>query len=681
MHRINRYIHLLVALCIVIMLLGSTSISAGASKDELKADPRLLQMAEENPDATFMVIVQKAAKNKALKDLGLLEDESDITEEPDTEVEEEVLKGGGQIKKQLDMIVSFSAEMTGKEIEKLANHPRVRWISVDAPVISTSTSDPRVCDDFSVTAYNNNNGSQTWASNWIEGADDNKPGNGNVKIASGTLQLKYGNRSIKRQVNLSGNIYAALSFQYKRRSFDDANDYVSVQISKDGGFNWSELGRFAGPANDSAWQTATFYIQSYAASNTQIRFVTSSLLGSSDILYVDNVQIEYASASKYNAAIRADQAWFADLKGEGVSVAVVDSGIVNHTDLLDFGYGASAILASTNQTNEASANDGYGHGTHVAGIIGGNGTLSNGAYSGVAPRADLINVKVSNNQGMATTSDVVDGLQWILNNKAVYNIRVVNISLNSTVAESYHTSALDAAVEILWFNGIVVVVAAGNNGTGSGPVTLYPPANDPFVITVGAAEDKGTAALSDDAVASFSAYGATENGFAKPEVVAPGRHVVSTLAGTGVLAYVNHPSHRVDNNYFRMSGTSMAAPMVSGAVAILLQDEPYLNPDQVKYRLMSTANKNWGGYSSAAAGSGYLDVYAAVYSATSQTANTGIRPSQLLFSGSQPISWDSVGWNSVGWKSVGWNSVGWNSVGWNTVGWNTVGWNTSVWDD
>lgn len=717
MHKTRLFFNVIVALSLVMMLLGSTTIQAGASKDDkLKADPRLLQMAEENPDAIFMVIVQKEAKNKFLKDLGMEETASEITEAPDTgsenaetqdtasessevpetsgenteaqttasestegldtELEEEVLKGGGQIKKQLDMIVSFSAEMTGKEITRLAKHPKLRWISPDAPLVSTAASDPKVRDDFSATAYNNNNGTQAWASNWVEGSDDNTPGNGYIKVASGSLQLRNTNRVVKRQVNLSGAVYAAVSVQYKRSSFDFSGDYVKVEVSANGGFTWTELGRFSGPATDSAWQTATFYIQEYATSNTQIRFATSSELGSTDYLYVDSVQVEYAGASKYTAAIRADQAWLTDLKGEGVTVAVVDSGITGHTDFLDFGYAASAITTSTNQTSESSANDGYGHGTHVAGIIGGNGTLSGGTYTGVAPWADLINVKVSNSIGMATASDLIDGLQWILNNKAAYNIRVVNISLNSTVSESYHTSPLDAAVEILWFNGIVVVVSAGNNGTGGGPVTLYPPANDPFVITVGAAEDKGTAALSDDAIAPFSAYGTTESGFVKPDLVAPGQHVVSTLAGTSIYAFINHLAHRVDSNYFRMSGTSMSAPMVSGAVAILLQDEPYLNPDQVKYRLTATANKNWAGYNSAKAGAGYLDVYTAVYGTTNQAANTGIQASQMLSSGSQPITWGSVGWNSVGW-----NSVGWNSVGWNSVGWNSVGWNSGIWDD
>ena len=120
---------------------------------------------------------------------------------------------------------------------------------------------------------------------------------------------------------------------------------------------------------------------------------------------------------------------------------------------------------------------------------------------------------------------LLQGLQWVLDNKAAYNIRVVNLSLNSSVAESYHTSPLDAAVEILWFNKIVVVASAGNQGSGA----IYPPANDPFVITVGATDDKGTSRLSDDVMATFSAYGTTSDGFKKPDLVAPGTNIIARL--------------------------------------------------------------------------------------------------------------------------------------------------------
>jgi serine protease AprX len=344
----------------------------------------------------------------------------------------------------------------------------------------------------------------------------------------------------------------------------------------------------------------------------------------------------------------------------------VDSGFAKTKDIA----GRVEINVNFNPTLHGAA-DLYGHGTFVAGIIAGNGSLSNGKYVGVAPNASLVNVRVSDDKGAATESDVINGLGWVYTNRSKYNIRVVNLSLNSSVAESYNTSPMDAAAEVLWSSGIVVVVAAGNNGSS----TLYPPANDPLVITVGATDDRGTAALGDDVVASFSAYGSAEDGLAKPELVAPGTHVVGVLPENSRLTMVkNHPANRVDDTYFRMSGTSVSAPMVSGAVAVLLGGEPNLTPDQVKYRLMATANKNWPGYSAQQAGAGYLDLYAAVHGNTTASANTGIQASHLLWSGSAPLTWGSVNWNSVNWNSVNWNSVNWNSVNWNSVNWNSDYW-------
>ncbi|KAA0259801.1 MAG: hypothetical protein EDM79_19210, partial [Chloroflexi bacterium] len=384
-----------------------------------------------------------------------------------------------------------------------------------------------------------------------------------------------------------------------------------------------------------------------------------------------------ALTNVYNRAIGADKLWNTPsyLQGQGITVAVVDSGVNPHADLQVAGGGNSRLVASTTAIT-GDTSDGYGHGTQVAGIIGGNGNSASGARIGVAPAVNLINVKVNDNNGMAYGSDLVEGLQWVYDNRLTYNIRVVNISMNSSVAESYHNSAIDAAVEILWFNSIVVVVSAGNGGSG----VIYPPANDPFVITVGAVDDKDTASITDDAVSSFSAYGTTENGFAKPDLVAPGRNLISLNASTNSNIYNNHANHRVDSNYFRMSGTSMAAPVVTGAIALLLQDEPNLNPDQVKYRLLATANKTWAGYNSLSAGAGYLDIYAAVNGTTTQTANTGIPSSQMLLTGSQPVTWGSAGWNSAGWNTAGWNSAGWNTAGWNSAGWNSAGWNTDYWD-
>jgi serine protease AprX len=368
------------------------------------------------------------------------------------------------------------------------------------------------------------------------------------------------------------------------------------------------------------------------------------------------------------------------LQGQGITVAVVDSGIANHDDLkVTTSQNSAFRVQAWAKFNSftSSANDAYGHGTHVAGIIGGNGAKSRGARIGVAPKVNLVNIKVSDDRGAGIASDVVSGLQWVYDHKAQYNIRVVNLSLNSSVAESYHTNPLNAAVEILWFNGIVVVVSAGNNGGGSNNGILYPPANDPFVITVGATDDRGTAATQDDVLASFSAYGTTADGFAKPDLVAPGTNIISLLAGNSCELARGHADHRVDgfaggrDYYFRMSGTSMASAVTAGAVALLLQDEPGLTPDQVKYRLKATARPLNHGIG---VGAGYLDIYAAVHGTTTQSANTGLTASQLLWTGSEPVAWNSVNWNSVNWGSVNWNSVNWNSVNWNSVNWNSVHW-------
>ena len=379
-----------------------------------------------------------------------------------------------------------------------------------------------------------------------------------------------------------------------------------------------------------------------------------------------------ALVNVYDQVVRATNVWNqgpAYLQGNRIGVAVVDSGVMKSRDL------EKRITANANFNSGAHrAPDAYGHGTLVAGIIAGDGAESHGAYMGIAPKSRVINVRVTNDQGSGSESDVVKGLQWVLQNKDRFHIRVVNLSLNSTNAQSYQTSPLDAAVEVLWFNNIVVVVSAGNNGTS----TLYPPANDPFVITVGATDDHTTVSLSDDNVASFSAYGTDERGQAKPDLVAPGKNLIAPLPSNNLLTMANqHPQNRVNSNYFRMSGTSMAAPVVAGAVALLLQHEPNLNADQVKYRLKATAvhaSSLWPGYDPVRAGAGLLDAYAAINTPTTAAANTGLAASALLFTGVQHLAWNSVDWASVDWASVDWASVDWASVDWASVDWASDYW-------
>jgi serine protease AprX len=378
-------------------------------------------------------------------------------------------------------------------------------------------------------------------------------------------------------------------------------------------------------------------------------------------------------ANVYTRVVGAPEIWNRApkyLQGQGITVAVVDSGIQKNKDIKKHFLGSVNFNAAYHDSN-----DRYGHGSFVAGILAGDGSASDGERIGIAPKANLINLRVSDDQGMSTESDVVDALQWIFDNHRRYNIRVVNLSLNAASAQSYHTSPLCAAVEILWFNGITVVVSAGNAGRAA----LYPPANDPFAITVGAADDRGTLKLSDDSVAAFSSYG-TIDGIAKPDLVAPGANIIGYLPDNEKLTVgQEHPSHMVNKDYFRMSGTSMAAPIVSGAVALLLQDEPTLTPDQVKYRLMATAVRSrtiWPGYSAQHAGSGYLNIRAAIDFSSSQRANAGRQPSDLLMTGSAPLTADN--WSSANWSSANWSSANWSSASWGGDTWDTLAYRAYV---
>ncbi|HEX2914688.1 MAG TPA: S8 family peptidase [Chloroflexia bacterium] len=419
-----------------------------------------------------------------------------------------------------------------------------------------------------------------------------------------------------------------------------------------------------------------------------------------------------ATTAPWDIEINANDVWnnssgtASQYQGQGITVAVLDSGIAK--GLGDFsnynGAGNRVINQIKLNSSTNNMNDGYGHGTLVAGIIGSNGSLSNNAYVGVAPQVNLINVKVTDDNGAASSSDVVSGMQWIYNyNQGLSQtdptrIRVVNISMNNSVASTYDTDPLCAAAEILWFNGVVVVTSAGNNGTS----TLYAPANDPFVITVGAADDKGTTSLSDDAVASFSAYGTittSVNGLptviTKPDLVAPGRYIFSDVqSNAGIIN--GHTSYLKDSScltsstpcFLKVSGTSFAAPMVSGAAALLLQSNPNLNPDQVKYRLKATALQSaargtwdkrtlWKGYNASTAGAGYLDIQAAInQTGITGSANLGYSASLLLTTGLSPVNliWGSVNWTSVNWTSVNWTSVNWTSVNWTSVNWTSDYW-------
>ncbi len=385
----------------------------------------------------------------------------------------------------------------------------------------------------------------------------------------------------------------------------------------------------------------------------------------------------------YTQAIGAAGLW-SRYQGQGIGVAVVDSGVNPQQDLYTTA-GTDRLVASVTFSTgyNPSTDDGYGHGNHVAGIIAGNGSSSSGAYIGVAPSANVVDVKVSDDNGQASISSVVNGLQWVFNNRSQYNIRVVNLSLNSTVADSYQVDPLDAAVETLWKAGLVVVVSAGNSGSTAAGV-LFAPANDPFAITVGAVDDHGTVSPGDDTLASFSSYGtlpvSTTAGLTteikKPDLVAPGVNLVSLMANQNSTLATAHPDHVLNHFYFRMSGTSMAAPVVAGAAILLLQADPSLTPNQVKYRLMSTAKAV---ATTSGVGAGEVNAAAAVAGTSTASANQSLALAASLQAGDPAAAWGSASWGSASWGSTSWGSASWGSASWGSASWGSASWGSASW--
>ena len=308
------------------------------------------------------------------------------------------------------------------------------------------------------------------------------------------------------------------------------------------------------------------------------------------------------------------------------------------------------------------------------------GESPDGSYIGVAPGATLYAVNVAQDNSIYA-SDVIAGIQWVLRNAAVDNIRVVNLSLSETQPSSYLSNTLDAAVQLLWSQGIVVVTAAGNLGPNS---EEYAPANDPWVITVGAA-NAPTLNESSDTLAPFSSYGVTPDGFQKPEIVAPGMHIWTTIPGDSVIAQSAPPGYLLDSSedtYVRISGTSFAAPQVAGAAALLLQEHPNLTPDQIKWLLTESESPLAG------SNAGMLDLsnISAAALANPQSANQqlGSTPWGQWGTGQQvglnAAAWDAAAWDAAAWDAAAWDAAAWDAAAWDAAAWDAAAWDAVAWD-
>lgn len=413
-----------------------------------------------------------------------------------------------------------------------------------------------------------------------------------------------------------------------------------------------------------------------------------------------------AGVSVYPDVVGASDTWAGGNTGTGATVALIDTGVADVPDL------AGRVLPVTDDVRhttsacvdlsaEPDCGDSYGHGTFIAGLIAGNGAASNGAYKGVAPGAKIVSIKIAGRDGSADVSAVIAGIQWAVSFKDRYGIRVLNLSLGTDSTQSYKTDPLNYAVERAWAAGIAVVVAASNRGPSAG--TIAKPGDDPFVVTVGAVDDRGTTSLGDDALPDFSSRGPTAaDGLAKPDLAAPGAHLVSLRAPGSAIDTQFPPA--VDTPYRRGSGTSMATGVVSGSVALLLTAHPDWSPDRVKFALTSTAAPD-ASSDPMAVGAGIVDASAAL-AAGPGLANAGLTRSNGagnldLSRGSVRIQLDgssgSTGsvpnapmggsiqstlsrpWTGSSWYGSSWYGSSWYGGTWTGSSWYGSSWYGSSW--
>jgi serine protease AprX len=411
----------------------------------------------------------------------------------------------------------------------------------------------------------------------------------------------------------------------------------------------------------------------------------------------DFVYDDSTTASNFTRTTQATSAWAAGDLGQGIGVAVIDTGVSPMADLTD------RLVHGPDLSGEGTTIDTYGHGTVMAGIIAGSGSdsanLGNGAYTGVAPEAHIVAVKVAGQNGVVDVSTMLQAMTWVAAYRDEFNIRVLNLSWGVSSTQDPAIDPLDYAVERLWSDGIVVVVAAGNDGpTGR---TITKPADDPVVLTVGAFNDHANTDPSDDSVPGWSSRGPTAAGVAKPDLVAPGRTLIATRSFGSYVEQTN-PSALISPSYIRGSGTSEAAAVTSGVVALLLEARPDLTPDQVKDVLTATASPI-GTIGQMTQGAGRIQLVAALgavptappqpLTATGLGSLEASRGGEDVTADCNGVStvitgemdvqcnpWEPQAWTSAPWNGDAWTGVSWKGAEWDGVSWKDVAWSDATWD-
>jgi serine protease AprX len=417
--------------------------------------------------------------------------------------------------------------------------------------------------------------------------------------------------------------------------------------------------------------------------------------------------------SLYNVArvLRADAVYDMGYTGRGVDVALVDSGVTPVQGLTSGNVVNGPDLSFESQSESLRHLDTFGHGTHMASIINGRDVRQTPAgyandtthYNGVAPDARLVSVKVADHSGATDVSQVIAAIDWVVahKNDNGLNIRVLNLSFGTNSTQSPQIDPLCFAVENAWRRGIVVVAAGGNDGNNG--VGLANPAQDPYVIAVGADDPMNTIGVSDDVVPAFSSKG---NATRRVDVVAPAVHVLGLRNPNSAIDQAV-PSARVGTRFFRGSGTSQAAAAVSGTVALLLQRYPYLTPDQVKAQLNVNATPfagsgvNWRGngvvnikrsvnqapvsVAAAAQTPGYVGTGTGSLEASRGSYHVG--DGTTFLTGEKDIfgnAWDGAAWatatsNGSAWNGGAWNGAVWSGANWSSDDWTGAAWNGAVW--
>ena len=396
----------------------------------------------------------------------------------------------------------------------------------------------------------------------------------------------------------------------------------------------------------------------------QARLEAAGLVVSPDApAHVTAVTSGGAGPDVQRAALGLPADWDATA-GDGVGVALVDTGVADSAQL------AGRLFRGPDFSGEGDGVDHYGHGTFMAGLIAGHDT-------GVAPGATVVSIKVAGADGSTSLSKVIASIGWAVVHEDDMQLGVLSLSLGVDVPLPYQKDPLSGAVEAAWLSGLTVVVAAGNEGPG----TVTSPGRDPFVVTVGATDNHGTASVADDTVAPWSGSQSADKkkDAAKPEVVAPGTSVVSLRAPGSTIDREN-PSARIGDDQFRGSGTSMSTALTAGTAAVLLERHPEASPDEVKGAMVDGARTMTGGASA-------LDLAGADHATADPNWVQDWKTFDGLPNGHAPwpggvwvgSRWTSTRWSSTRWSSTRWSSTRWSSTRWSSTRWSSTRWSGSRW--